>query len=336
MRLLRIDRHARGDCVVVTPVGVLRLVSYVSLRDTLLELVAEHPMAVVVDLHDLQVDEASLLSVFPAVAMVSAAPPVPLLLAGGRGRLAQLLVSGAVPWFVPTYPTVRAALDAASAKPARRRRQRDLPCTSAAPRQARQWIRQMCDEWELPAGEPLDTAVIVASELVENMVRHARTPGRLRLEQHRSGLTVAVSDGSGDPPFLRPEGGSDPVGGLAVVDALASVWGHHLRHPHGKVVWAVLPFPAARPLPVAPRVPVLPLRTAFALADLGIHALWLRCVGLGGALSQARLTAALSGDDVDRRDHDLIAHALNEHFAGSDLAYSVPYGGDGDITDPDD
>jgi hypothetical protein len=335
--LLQIEHHQVDECVVAVPSGVLTLASYARLRDRLLKLAADQPMAVIVDLRDLQVEDDTLLSVFPAVAMISATPPVPLALAAGRGRLGELLGAGAIPRFVPTYPSVAAALAAAGDQPSRRRRQLDLPCTPAATDLARLWIQDVCAEWGIPQKRQLDAILRVGHELVENMVRHARTTGRLRLEQHHKGLTVAVADGSSSLPRIAPSGSSERTGGLVAVDALATAWGHHLHHPHGKTVWAVLPLPSTVMPPPAPshRLLSLPLRTAFALTDLHVDELWLRYVGLCGSMSQASLTEILGGSDLRRGDYDILAHAFNEYFAEQGVAYSVPYAGDSELSEPD-
>lgn len=317
IRPLRIGHHRSGDVSVVVPTGMLDVHTYPHLRDTLLKRLAEQPGAVVVDLSGLEVADPVVVSVFPAVAMVSATPPVPLLLAAAGACLAELLERGAVNRFVPTHPTVAAAVAAAAGEPVRRRRLLDLACTPSASQQARRWVRERCAEWALPDGDPVDTVVVVASELVENMVRHARTGGRLRLEQHRHGLTVAVSDGSLTPPVLRAPDQGHHAGGLAVVDALATAWGHRQIGFDGKVVWAALPFPAARPGDAPPprRVPVGGLRAGVARAGLGPDELWRRYVALGGALSARGLAAALSRDVVAHADHERVARAVDEYLA---------------------
>lgn len=324
---LGIGHHRRDDVTVVTPAGVLDTASYPRLRDTLLKFLAEQPIAVVVDLSGLEVPDEVVLSVFPTVAMVSVTPPVPLLLAAAGAQLGPLLDAGGVTRFVPTYPTVSAAVDAATSKPMRRCRLLDLLCSPSTSQAARLWVRERCAEWALPDGDPLETVTLVASELVDNMIRHARTDGRLRLEQHRSGLTVAVSDRSPRPPVLRAREAGQPAGGLAVVDALATTWSHRPIGFDGKVVWAVLPFPTARPGDAPPPrwVSTVELQDGVARAALEPDDLWLRYVGLGGSLSAKGLAAALSGEVVLPADHDYVARALNEFFDETGDDYSVPY-----------
>lgn len=334
--LLRIDRYAEGDCVVLAPVGVLDVRSYGRLREALVKASAEQPAALVVDLRRLQVADVTLLSVFPAVSTMSPTPSLPLLLAAAGRTLQRMLDTGAVPHFVPTYPSVSAALASAAERPPRQRRQLDLPCSSAAARSARLWIRELCAEWDLPDTAVVDAAVQVGSELVENMVLHARTPGRLRMELHGAGLTVAVADGSSRPPYLRPAGERAQVSGLGVVDELATAWGHRLQIPDGKVVWVVLPLPPLGTGPPVPRrVPTLPLRTGLALTGLGMQELFSRYAEQGGRLSAAELVDALTRPDLGRPEYDAVALALNDHFTERGESYEVPHAGDAELSDPE-
>jgi hypothetical protein len=87
-------------------------------------------------------------------------------------------------------------------------------------------------------------AVVVASELTDNMVYHARSDGWLRLELRGNRFTVAVADADPRPPRLRVPGLRAVGGrGLVLVDKLSRTWGTASRLPDGKVVWAVLTVP---------------------------------------------------------------------------------------------
>jgi anti-sigma regulatory factor (Ser/Thr protein kinase) len=114
-----------------------------------------------------------------------------------------------------------------------------LPCDPASARRARQLVKQTCDEWDIP--EMASDAVVVASELIDNMVQHARSEGRLRLELRRNMLTVAVADEDARAPQLRVPGLRTAGGrGLVLVDKLSRSWGTAPQRGGGKVVWAVL------------------------------------------------------------------------------------------------
>ncbi len=237
---LQLDAHIRGRTLVVQPVGELAPETYERLRDELLLHAAEEPAAIVVDLACMQAAIPSLLTVFPTVGdRISDWPGVPLVLAAPSQGLRSLLNVSAVPRFVPTYHTVSEALRGLEAAPHRHRRQVQLPCDPASARLARRLVAQTCREWEIPA--IASDAMVVASELTDNMVYHARSDGWLRLGLRSNMLTVAVADADPRPPRLRVPGLRAAGGrGLVLVDKLSRKWGTASRLPDGKVVWAAL------------------------------------------------------------------------------------------------
>lgn len=241
---LLLDAHFHGSTLVVRPVGELRPNTYERLRDGLLKFAAQEPAAMVVDLTSMRSAIASLLTVFPTVRdRIVDWPGVPLALAAARQPLRTLLDVSAVPRFVPTYCSVGEALEALDAAPARRRCQVSLACDLASAWLARQLVEQTCLEWGIPGITP--AAMVVASELTDNMVHHARTDGWLRLDLHGNMLTIAVADADARPPKLRVPGlGAAGGRGLVLVDKLSRTWGTAARLPEGKVVWAVLTIPA--------------------------------------------------------------------------------------------
>lgn len=92
----------------------------------------------------------------------------------------------------------------------------------------------------------VDDAVLVASELVGNAVRHARAlpAGRLAVawERRADGITICVTDGGGRQyPTVRVAGRHDTHGrGMSIVAALTDSWG--VTRGAGTVtVWAHLP-----------------------------------------------------------------------------------------------
>ncbi len=240
---LLLEAHFRGPTLVVRPVGDLTCEAYEGLRDGLLTYAAEEPAAIVVDLASMRAAIASLLTVFPTVCdRISDWPGVPLVLAAAQQPLRTLLDVSAVPRFVPTYRSVSEALEGLDAAPRRRRRQVQLPCDPASARLARRLVEQTCHQWGIPA--MVTDAVVVASELTDNMVYHARSDGWLRLELRSNRFTVAVADADLRPPRLRVPGlGAVGGRGLVLVNKLSRTWGAASRLPDGKVVWAVLTVP---------------------------------------------------------------------------------------------
>jgi anti-sigma regulatory factor (Ser/Thr protein kinase) len=110
-----------------------------------------------------------------------------------------------------------------------------LPADADAPRRARRFLRDALRD-VIPV-EPLQTVLLLGTELVTNAVRHATPPIELTLQLARDEIRVEVCDGSTRLP-QRPE--SDPASssgrGLQLLEVLAIAWGVTLRGP-GKAVW---------------------------------------------------------------------------------------------------
>lgn len=237
---LLLDAHVQGRNLVVRPVGELTPETYERLRDGLLKFAADEPAAIVVDLVNMRTTIAASLTVFPTVHdRMNNWPGVPLVLAAAQQPLRTMLDLSAVPRFVPTYRSVSEALKGLEAAPGRCRRQAQLPCDPASARLARRLVEQTCHEWGIP-GMAAD-AMVVASELTDNMVDHARSDGWLRLDLRGSTLTIAVADADLRLPQLRAPGLRAAGGrGLVLVDKLSRAWGTASRLSGGKVVWAIL------------------------------------------------------------------------------------------------
>ncbi|KPI02343.1 putative PAS/PAC sensor protein [Actinobacteria bacterium OK074] len=109
-----------------------------------------------------------------------------------------------------------------------------LPQDPRAASQARRHVREQLALWGL---EPLiPTTELLASELVGNVVRHARGPLSLRL-LHGAELVCEVFDGSLTMPRIRRATENDEGGrGLQLVTALSQRWGTRYT-PTGKCIW---------------------------------------------------------------------------------------------------
>ncbi|MGW2857918.1 ATP-binding protein, partial [Streptomyces sp. NPDC001215] len=88
------------------------------------------------------------------------------------------------------------------------------------------------------------TTELLASELIGNVIRHAKGPIRLRLLRSRS-LTCEVYDGSLSTPRIRHAAYTDEGGrGLQLVAALSRRWGaRYLRD--GKCIWTEQDIPVS-------------------------------------------------------------------------------------------
>jgi anti-sigma regulatory factor (Ser/Thr protein kinase) len=111
-----------------------------------------------------------------------------------------------------------------------------LPGEPTSARIARRFVVSAVHEFGLEAhGE---VAELLTSELVTNVILHARTDVVLRVRPtNGDGVRVEVVDRSVAPPALRDYGAEAATGrGLALVEAMASAWGSDAGSG-GKVVW---------------------------------------------------------------------------------------------------
>ncbi|MEV0640941.1 SpoIIE family protein phosphatase [Streptomyces sp. NPDC050619] len=107
--------------------------------------------------------------------------------------------------------------------------------------QARQYVRAQLAAWGLEELEM--TTELLVSELVGNVVRHAKGPVRLRLLRSQS-LICEVYDGSLTTPRIRRAGHTDEGGrGLCLVAALSRRWGTRFLG-EGKCIWTEQDLPA--------------------------------------------------------------------------------------------
>lgn len=112
-----------------------------------------------------------------------------------------------------------------------------LPRTLDAARRARRFITDVCARWRVPGLAP--DAAVIATELVENTLRHTRAAPRLALELDRDELTVQVTDDDPQAAVLRE--GVRPLGlGLLLVAQTSRRWGCRRARSGGKTVWATL------------------------------------------------------------------------------------------------
>ena len=112
-----------------------------------------------------------------------------------------------------------------------------FPPLSTASRSARDWMRPQLDRWSL--APVADTAQLLVTELVSNVVCHVGAPMTVRMTRGAEMIRVEVEDSSPELPESRePDPTSEGGRGLALVATLASRWGTdaHRADP-GKTVW---------------------------------------------------------------------------------------------------
>jgi anti-sigma regulatory factor (Ser/Thr protein kinase) len=88
----------------------------------------------------------------------------------------------------------------------------------------------------------IDALKLLVSEVVANVVVHARTSMRVRAYARPGCMRIEVSDDLPPDPHVRPSTGE--AYGLRLVEALASRWGVDAA-PDGKIVWFELGDPRA-------------------------------------------------------------------------------------------
>ncbi|AEY85488.1 hypothetical protein SHJG_0208 [Streptomyces hygroscopicus subsp. jinggangensis 5008] len=116
-----------------------------------------------------------------------------------------------------------------------------LPEDPRAAGRARELVREQLSAWGLD--DLTMTTELLVSELVGNVIRHARGPLKVRLLRDAE-LLCEVFDGSLTMPRIRRALETDEGGrGLQLVAALSQQWGVRYTST-GKWIWAVQPLPS--------------------------------------------------------------------------------------------
>jgi len=214
--------------------GVLDDASAPGVRSVLLDLLAQQPEAVVVDVTDLRPADPAAAGVLRDVARETADwPDAYIVLCAARN---------AEMWHgtgLPVWPDHAGAFAALGAPDDRGHLSLDLEPVTGAARRSRELVTEACGRWEQP--DLAGPACIVVTEMVNNVVAHAKTPMTVLLARHGNTMSVAVRDQSAMvPQFAGPVSPTAYGGrGLLLIDAVASRWGN-LKLDEGKVVWALL------------------------------------------------------------------------------------------------
>jgi len=123
--------------------------------------------------------------------------------------------------------------------------QQELPADTLSAGQAREAVTSALISDVTDAA--LDTLVLLTSELVTNVVTHARSSCHLGVELFPEVVRISVTDESGAPLEVRAVGIDAESGrGLALVEMLSSSWGV-INRTAGKTVWFEVPRAGAHP-----------------------------------------------------------------------------------------
>jgi hypothetical protein len=224
---------------VIRLTGVLDADTAEAVRFAVVDLLAEQPEAIVIDVSDLQLPDPAAASILRDVARETTDwPAAHLMLCTPRSE----------PWHTAGLPVWRSSAaafaDLGEPEPPQQLSLELEPVVGAA-RRSRELVTEACGRWDLPT--LVGPACIVVTEMVNNVVAHAQTPMIVLLAVRPDAMAVAVRDRSDAIP---QSGGRVPptaLGGrgLLLIESVADRWGS-LPLETGKVVWAVLQQPDDR------------------------------------------------------------------------------------------
>jgi anti-sigma regulatory factor (Ser/Thr protein kinase) len=118
----------------------------------------------------------------------------------------------------------------------------DLTPTARLVRTARDMVTRSLLDWGCP--QQIGAATLVASELVNNAILHARTDLTVSIARWGDLVRLAVHDATPSRPVRRAQEPTQVNGrGMLLVSAVSQSWGVLPTNGGGKVVWAVLHAP---------------------------------------------------------------------------------------------
>ena len=101
--------------------------------------------------------------------------------------------------------------------------------------QARSFVRMTLDDWDADDFE--EAATLLVSEVVTNLVLHARTAGELVVQLSDDRLRVELHDGTRSLPQAKRYGLEATTGrGIGLLETMSSSWGAEVT-ASGKRVW---------------------------------------------------------------------------------------------------
>jgi hypothetical protein len=229
-----------GTYPVVRLTGVLDADSAAAVRFAIVDVLASQPEAVVIDVFDLELPDPAAASVLRDLTRETADWPAAHLV---------LCARNAASWHAGGLPVWRSRAEAfaelGDPEPPRQL-SLDLEPVIGAARHSRELVTEACGRWDRP--DLVGAACIVVTEMVNNVVAHARTPMTVLLALRGDAMAVAVRDRSDTVPQFRGLVSPTSYGGrgLLLIDSVADRWGS-LALPAGKVVWALLQLQDDRP-----------------------------------------------------------------------------------------
>jgi anti-sigma regulatory factor (Ser/Thr protein kinase) len=103
-------------------------------------------------------------------------------------------------------------------------------------REARAFVRMALEN--SVSADTLEDLLLLASEMVSNVIRHARTPLTLCIETYKTFVRLTVTDGAlpFDAPTVRADD-AESGRGMGIIASISRSWGIGLT-PIGKSIWA--------------------------------------------------------------------------------------------------
>jgi ABC-type transporter Mla MlaB component len=214
--------------------GVLDRETAPEMRSALLDVLAGQPEAVVVDMAGVRMAGPAAVATLRDLREETADWPAARLALSDSHDPARWQDTG---W--PVWPGTAEALGSLGEPDHGHRLALGLEPVVGAARRSREEITDACDRWDRT--DLAGSACIVATEMVNNVVAHARTPMVVLLAARSAGLAVAVRDESVRAPSFTGAPAPTSYGGrgMLLIDSVATRWGNLLL-AHGKVVWALL------------------------------------------------------------------------------------------------
>ena len=232
---------ANSPVAVITIGGELDLAGTAILRAAVLKCLAAQPQAVLIDAERLAVaDDIHLTALAAAARHAAGWPSIPVLLCAPSPAVATAAHRSGIDRLVILCSSVADGHRRVARRTLPPRVSETYPPVPRSVLLARVLVTDTCRVWELPV--VLSHAEIIVSELMANVVRHARTQSRLVVSQFARNLHLAVRDRSPELARLAGPVGTDAESGrgLLLVDTLATHWGC-TPTADGKVTWATLP-----------------------------------------------------------------------------------------------
>lgn len=110
-----------------------------------------------------------------------------------------------------------------------------LSADASSVAEGRRFVRNQLSEWGL--GAIRDAVVLVASELITNVLLHTDSTPTVYLTSDGNHLRLGIADGSSYIPRLRSYANESTTGrGMVLVESMTTSWCVE-PHPEGKVVW---------------------------------------------------------------------------------------------------